>query len=324
MSNPLLPPRPENKLLLLRCWRWLLLPLLLLSSGETSASPHSAACGSLLLDEPLRDHDSGSGRPDAQAATPWPVVTDKLTAEDPDPLEPGQVELELFYFDSSGASAFNHQARAQVASASLSVGLVPDLDLSLLTGISSLFDAGSQGRAELGPLQGPARGSGLTELEGELRWRFYHDPDKDLSLAYVAGITQRADLQLGSRGFTSPGSFVSFDQSLVGRKNWGLWTLDAEAYASFPVATTTPGRYTQFGLNLAVGYQVAPWLQPVAELGVLKLDPIGVSQESLSGTLGLILTPLDNLSLYFGYQETLANRNSDQFHTWLLGTSFQL
>ena len=250
------------------------------------------------------------------------VIPDKLTAEDPETLEPGQKEIEFFYFHSrSFATTDGHDRTSDFLSGSFSYGIEENLDFSLVSGANSILDLVAGGQRGNGIATGPARGGGLTNLDLQFRWKFAQDQEEDWALATVLETSIRNNYQFMDDDVKATGIFQTLDTSLVARKNWGRFTTNAEVFYSFPLPTHSQGRFSQLGTNLALGYQLDDWLQPSIELNYLHVSPLSQDYETLSGTAGFLIQPQENWTLYFGYPRTLAARNSDFYGSFLVGSS---
>ncbi len=248
-------------------------------------------------------------------------MRDKLVTSDPDPRPEGSIELQFFYLTSQATSFFEPDGqlsgglsqREQLFIGSLGYGLSQDLDLTVTSGSSQLFDLVDPSRRQQEKfLGGPRRGGGLVDLELDLRWRFYQDPEEGLTMAVIGGPTLANDLNPSAdgRSLTLNQGFLGADVAFVLRQDWGPASLNWEAYTLFPLFGQSR-RFSELGTNLGFGYQLSDHLQPVLELNYARIQSNTEGQvQSLAATAGVVAQPCDWCKLTLGWQQTVWGRNT--------------
>lgn len=253
-----------------------------------------------------------------------------MTTGHPETLDPGRVEIDLFSFFSRARQLYaddgsifddGRDRNSDLFVGSVTVGLIEDLDVTVVGGASSLIDSLRQtGGARV--VQGPARGGGLTDVELDFRWRFYRDEEQDLSVALIAGpSSQNPVLDLGN-SIQLGDTFLAWETGIVARKNWGRFTLNGEIFYGFPLENYSPSQFHELGGNIAAGYQLFDWLQPVFELNYIQLRPQGDRPVEITNyTAGFVVSPTDWWNVFLGFQDTLAGRNTEDAQTFIFGTA---
>ena len=248
------------------------------------------------------------------------------------PQDPGTFNLNLQYLTSSATSEFIEGGgrqllgggrNSQLFTLSVSAGLAEDLDLTLNGGLNNLRDGIQEDPDEeefiLG--SGSARGSGLTNMNASLRWRFWQDQEEGRSLAFATGPAFNSNLQKIGTNYEINGSFLAWQQSLLFRQDFDPFVGNVEIYYSFPVHSGDQ-TFRQFSTNLALGWNANEWLLPVVELNYTSITPTQNDPiENLAVTGGVILKPNDDLSFTLGVQKAVAGRNTEHYTTYTVGTS---
>ncbi len=253
----------------------------------------------------------------------------KLFTADTETLPKGDWSLNLAYFLSQAKSTFDDTGdlsdlggtrRSEIFVLSASAGLSEDADLTLVaTGnrVNDRFTLASSDQAD-SPGLGPVQGAALTNLALQARWRLVADEGDGFSLALIGGPALQELLQLDDEDtlYTIRGSFASWQQSLVLRKDFDRFSANLELFYGFPFASGTQ-TFQQYGANLGLGYNANSWLLPVVELNYTKALPFQDSSvESLAGTLGVIIKPGPTAAFSLGVQKTLWGRNIESFTTY--------
>jgi len=244
----------------------------------------------------------------------------KINTPDASPVDPGHFEIESAYtathsnrfWDNDGHSHDRKSAREAVLGFSLSLGVIADVDLTVSGGYAWITDAKND-VAEAGGTSGPERGRNFGDLELRGKYRFFASKEHHLELAYIGGIT----IPTGSSGsheeIGTSQEFWSINQTLVASKDWGRWTTNAAVGYALPVGEQRGQARGTFNADLAIGYQILPWLQPEMELnyghGLLVDDH---DQETLAATIGLVMPINNQLRINAGVQQGLWGRNSDK------------
>jgi hypothetical protein len=242
------------------------------------------ASGTALASEP----DAGVVASfDAAPPGPAPSVPEhgKAFSCDATPVDPGGVELELAYapwwWAAPGSVDRAGSAHALVLAAG--VGLVRDLDARVALGWSFLRERAT-GQAEV-------RGAGVGDTMLALRWRFLRVESPSVDLAVVGNVV----VPTGTRGTpTSLGTSQeawSLGGALVASADRGPWTANAELGWSSRLGSPGGDDLGLLVANLALGVQVAPWLQPEVELNYQHEVEGGVEPDErvLWATAGVVL-----------------------------------
>ncbi|MBX3172548.1 MAG: hypothetical protein KF760_34410 [Candidatus Eremiobacteraeota bacterium] len=256
----------------------------------------------------------------------------KIFTTDTSPQEPGTFSLNLQYLTSTattefasggGRSLLGGGRQSQLFNLSVAAGLADNLDLTLTSGLNNLQDSLQEDPDEdefsLGG--GGARGSGLTNLNASLRWRFWQDEEEGRSLAFTTGPALNSDLQKVGGNYQVNGTFLAWQQSLLLRQDFDPFVANLEIYYSFPLQSSEQ-TYRQFSTNMGLGWNANDWLLPVVELNYSSVTPsLNEPIESLSVTGGLILKPSEAWQFTLGVQRSVAGRNIENYTSFTLGTS---
>ena len=224
---------------------------------------------------------------------------------DATPVEPGTVELELAWAPSWWAApgSLDRAGDAQWFVLAAGVGILPDLDVRAALGWAFLRESGGSDPA--------ARGAGPGDAALAVRWRFLRLASPAVDLAVIGNAvaptgTPETPAALGTgQGAWSAGG------ALVASADRAPWTANAEVGWSSRLGA---GRGDDVGLlavNLAVGLQVAPWLQPEVELNYQHEVEQGpeADERILWGTAGLVV-PLPPARVVVGARFPLWQANA--------------
>jgi hypothetical protein len=209
----------------------------------------------------------------------------KAATADASPVDAGGVEAELGYAPvwnvRSAARGFEAAERGSTHgfAATVTAGVLPDVDVKLSGGFASTHDAASAG---------PTRGSGLTDATVGARWRFLNLEGPALELAATADLV----MPVGSRGTGSAlgltQDFWSARGALVASKDFGALTANGELALATPVSGDAAGLRSVAQANAAVGYQLTDWLQPELELNYTHQAAVGADAQVLAVTAGVV------------------------------------
>ena len=234
----------------------------------------------------------------------------KINTDDATPVDPGHFELEFGYsftrakrqWDDNWSDQGRGLTREHALELGLTCGLVENLDISLGMGYSDLYDRDSS----------PSDGGGLTDLEFGAKWRFYHNDDLKLSLAYLPGLTIPIGRESNARHLGPSQEFWSFDQKLALSKDWGRWTADVDIGYSLPFGDKRDDARGTLESDIAVGYQLYDWLQPEVELNYAH-DFVNKGDDSdlVAVTVGLVMPLSDYWRASMGVQQAVVGRNAD-------------
>jgi hypothetical protein len=248
-----------------------------------------------------------AGAAQEQPDGPPPAAPDhgKVATDDATPAGAGTRELELGYLPSvthHGGGSFERAAHAHVNAFSVTAlyGVTGDLDLKVTGGFAHAMDRSDPSVA--------TRGSGLTDLTVAARWRLLASArralDVMLTTAVVAPIGHEE--APGSLGLTQ--GFWSVRNALVASKDWGRVTGNAELALTLPVSGGAGEFRRATCANLAVGYAVRPWLQPLLEANYDVARGAATSQR-LAVTAGVNLAGSGGTRLMAGVQRAVWGRN---------------
>lgn len=241
----------------------------------------------------------------------------KINTPDASPVDPGHVEVESSYtyshakrfWDGSGSSRDRGRAREQVLGLAVTAGVVENFDIALGGSYVWLKDADNA--------PGPERGHDLGDIELSGRYRFFEG--HDLELAYIGGLTLPTGSSSGSDEIGTSQEFWSFNQTLAASKDWEKWTANAAVGYALPLGGKRENARGTFNADMAVGYQILPWLQPEIELNYCHdyLENEEAS-EVLAATIGLVMPINDELRINTGVQQGLWGQNADRATTLIL------
>jgi hypothetical protein len=234
-----------------------------------------AAGASARADDPESAGAAGSAPDHGKAATC-----------DATPVEAGAAEIELGYaptWDARGAPG-GGAASTHGFTAALTYGALPGVDVRLAAGLAST----SEPARPHADGASPTRGAGATDAHLAARWRFLHLPARALEVAVAAEVV----LPVGARptpsaiGLTQ--DFWSARAALVATRDWGALTANGELALAAPVAGDARGLRCAAQANAAIGWQVAPWLQPELELNYGLTHALAGDAHALAVTAGLV------------------------------------
>jgi len=235
----------------------------------------------------------------------------KLNTEDAVPVRPGEYELGFAYSFTRAARQWGNHWDGQnrglmqehAFEVTLTRGVVENLDMGISLGYADIYD-----RDDVA-----GYGRGLMDMSIGAKWRFYHDEDLELSLAYLPGITVPTGRRSNSNHIGPSQEYWSIDQKLALTKFWGRWTMNADLGYSLPLGEDADGARGMMDSNVALGYQVYAWLQPEIELNYAHDFVRGDHDaDALAVTAGLIMPLGESWRLDVGVQKSIAGRNSDR------------
>lgn len=160
---------------------------------------------------------------------------------------------------------------------------------------------------------GPQSGHDFSDLELSARYRFFESKEQSLALAYIGGLTLATGSDSSREEIGTSQEFSSFNQALVVNKDWGKWTGNTDVGYALPFGDKRGNARGTFNADVAVGYQVLPWLQPELELNYSH-DFLSdkESSEVLAVTAGLVMPINDRLRVNLGAQQGVWGRNNDK------------
>lgn len=301
--------------------------LLLVSGFLAAALPDALAAGELFS-------QGSCDKPPVENEVLEPEHA-KIITMDATILDPGHVELDMIYSIQGGkfawGSSWNRYNRREyvnhVWDMELYVGILKNLDIALFQGFARLKDRENNYNEVAGVIdpgtgeemedttEGPAHGFGRGDLGIMTRWRFYHNEEKKLEIAYnptlIIPTGRRSNLDhLGpSQGYTS------LTNALVMTKDIGRFTGNFSAGYTAPLAHSdrTGNSGGSYDLNLGVGYQVFSWLQPELEcLWAQEFEKHGKGVKIFSMVAGVLLPINDYVRVDLGVQQDIIGSNIGQ------------
>jgi len=268
----------------------------------------------LLLGAPglVRAEGIGSPRLAVEGRLPGaredaPVEHGKAFTGDATPVEPGHVEIELAYAPAwwATAGAVDRQAGEQhPVVAALGIGLLRDLDLRLAVGFTMVH-------AQPVAPGAPVHGAGLADAAVAVRWRFLSLADQAIDLAVSAAVTIPTGTRTTPERLGTSRESFSLGGALLASADWGRLTAGAELGFSAPFAGHTSNDVGLLVCNVAVGYQVFPWLQPELELNYQHEVELGEERDErvLWATAALVI-PVDGVRLLVGGRVPVWSRDA--------------
>jgi hypothetical protein len=231
-----------------------------------------------------------------ESAPPSPEHGKAFTG-DATPVEPGRVEVEIAYAPSwwatAGAVDRLSGEQHQVA-ASVTVGLLPDLDARIVVGWALVHAAPEVPGA-------PVHGEGFADTTLAARWRFLSLEGPGVDLAVSVGVTLPTGTTAAPDRLATGRGGWSVGGSLLASADLGRFTLGAEVGLGAVVGPRTSNDVGLLVCNAAVGYQALPWLQPEVELNYQHEIELGEERDErvLWATVALVV-PLDAVRLVAG------------------------
>jgi hypothetical protein len=238
----------------------------------------------------------------------------KVATEDATPVGAGVVEVEAAYspnVTNRGWGSFERSAHAHAHGFSLSAayGVSEDLDLKVGLGAGYVVD--------LSDPAGATRGSGLTDVVLGARWRFLADAARALDLAVTTAVVAPTGEDASDDSIGMSQGHWSVRNALVASKDWGRATANAAVALTLPVGGGAGELEAAGSASLAFGYALAPWLQPMLEVGYDAVRD-GGTQERVAVTAGLSVSAASGHRLLLGVQQAVWGRGVAQTTTALV------
>jgi len=244
----------------------------------------------------------------------------KINTADASPVSPGQYEIEasfLFtrakqFWDANGHTHDRGLFREQNIGLSITAGLTENTDITVSGGYSWLKDNDNNFDEDAG-IRGPSTGHDFTAMVVSGRYRFYHDEARRLEIASITEVTIPTGSDSGQKDICVSQEFWSLSQTLVVSKDWQRWTLNGDIGFSLPIGDKRENARGSLNIDLALGYQILPWLQPELELNY-RHDYLADEDDAqtLALTAGLVMPMNETLLLSIGIQQGVWGKNADQ------------
>jgi hypothetical protein len=255
------------------------------------------------------------------AAEEMEIEHGKINTADASPVDPGNYEIEASFsftrakrfWDASGDSHHRGLFREQNIGIAATVGLIDNVDIAISGGYSWLKD---KDYSFDGAIMGPFTGNNFTDMEVSGRYRFYNNEEQHLEIAYIAGVTIPTGSSSDEDDIGTSQEFWSFNQMLVVTKDWGQWTLNGDIGFGLPIGNKRENARGSLAVDLALGYQILPWLQPVVELNYSH-DYLHDEDDAqaLAITAGLVMPFDETWRVNIGIQQGVWGENADKATT---------
>ncbi|NLX18525.1 MAG: transporter [Desulfobulbus sp.] len=248
----------------------------------------------------------------------------KINTPDASPVDPGQFEFETTFaqtradrsWSGSGHAHGRGTYRERTLGFAFTAGLIENVDASISGGYSWIKDNDNVFDEEAEEL-GPFRGEDFTDIELSGRYRFFNDEARNLEIAYIAGVTIPVGSDSDQEEIGTSQEYWSFNQTLVATKDWGQWTLNGDIGFSLPIGNKRENVRGTLNADLALGYQILPWLQPEVELNYshdyLKDES---DAQVLAVTAGFVMPINDTWLVNLGVQQDIWGQNIEKTTTW--------
>lgn len=244
----------------------------------------------------------------------------KLNTADASPVDPGHFEVEASlasthanrFWGNSGKSHTRGRAEEVVLGLAATAGVAADLDVTVSGSYAWLEDEENDFDPD-DEVLGPKRGHNWGDLDISGRYRFFASEEHHLELAYIGGVTLPTGSDASGEEIGTSQEFWSFNQTLAASKDWGQWTANAAVGYALPLGEKRQGERGSFTADVAIGYQLLPWLQPEVELNYgHDFHASEDDREILAATVGLVMPVNDQLRINVGVQQGLWGRNTDK------------
>lgn len=254
----------------------------------------------------------------------------KINTAAASPVDPGHYEIEptftstwaTRYWNGSGDSQSRGRLRAQKLGLSVTSGVVEDIDITVRGGYSWLKD--NENDFDVNDnVMGPSTGNNFSDLAVSGRYRLYKDRQRHLEIAYIAGLTIPTGSSSDWDEIGTSQEFWSIDQKLVATRDWGYWTINGDIGVTLPIGDKRENHRGLITADLALGYQILPWLQPEVELNYgqncLRDE---ADARALAVTAGVVMPLNHSLRVNLGVQQAVWGENADKSTTLLAAVKF--
>jgi len=244
----------------------------------------------------------------------------KINTLDAFPVDPGHFEVESSYlythskrfWDNAGDVHDRGLAREQAIGLSVTAGVIENVDVAVSSSYRWMKDKENDFDKN-DEVYGPETGHNLGDLNISGRYHFFESKEQSISLAYIGGFTLPTGSGSSVQEIGTSQEFWSFNQALVATKDWGKWTANVDVGYALPFGDKRENARGTLKTDIAVGYQILPWLQPEVELNYsrnfLSNDN---DQEVIATTVGLVMPINERIRVNTGVQQGLWGRNTDK------------
>jgi hypothetical protein len=232
----------------------------------------------------------------------------KVVTDDATPAGAGAFEVETAYgptFTSQGTAGFEHASHAHAHTFNIGVlyGASEHLDVKVVGGFGYAMDRSDP--------MGPTRGSGMTDLAFVTRWRFLANAARALDLMLTATLVAPTGLEQTTHALGLTQGFWSLRNALVASKDWGQTTANVELALTLPVSGGAADLRGVGCANVALGYALLSWLQPLVEVNYDLTRDLDTHQR-LALTAGVNMTAQSGTRLLLGVQQAVWGRGVAQ------------
>ena len=244
----------------------------------------------------------------------------KINTLDASPVDPGHFEIESSYlythskhfWDNAGDVHDRGLAREQAIGLSVTAGIIKNVDIAVRSSYQLMKDKENDFDRDDAGL-GPENGHGLGDLNISSRYRFFESKEQSISIAYIGGFTLPTGSGSSEKEIGTSQEYWSFNQALVAIKDWGKWTANVDIGYALPFGDKREDNRGTLKSDIAVGYQVLPWLQPEVELNYSRNFLANDNdQEVIATTVGLVMPINERIRVNTGVQQGIWGRNTDK------------
>lgn len=244
----------------------------------------------------------------------------KINTPDPSVVDPGHAEFEVSYayaqsehlWDNNGNVHDRGLTNQHAATMSLTVGVIDNLDINLSGGYAWTRD-NENDYDENDGLMGPETGDAFSDMNFGARYRFYENKALNLELAAIGTFTAPTGSRSDINELGTTQDYWSYKQTLVGTKDWGKWTVNADVGYALPFGDRKGSARGTFNADVAGGYQVLPWLQPELEFNYNHDFIADAYDANVVAVTGGLVMPIDErLRINVGIQQGIWGENSDR------------
>lgn len=245
------------------------------------------------------------------AADDFETEQSKVNTEDAGPVTFGESECEFGYGFLTSRRQFTDNAnrtargrlREHTYTMSIAMGIHERAELNIGLGYADLFDKDNDG---------PTHGHGWSDLEIGSKLLLFHSDENELTISYAPSVRIPSGRQSTNERLGPGETSTQVSQRMIISKNWGRWNLNLDSGYGLLIGNRQ-GERGSWDSNIALGYQMLSWLQPICELNYSHdFVRSGNDADSFALTYGLILPFHERIRLDAGFQHVVTGRNTDK------------
>lgn len=258
----------------------------------------------------------------AAASRNFDPETAKILTQDAFTVSQGQTEIALAYlfgsiaqqFDSNGDLMDRPDLKTHTAALSVTHGFAERLDANITArGLRVSVDEASEVDDD------------VANLTVAVKWRFFESKTGKLALSWLPGFNAPlgpSTAQLDR--ITILPNFWSLDNGLTFTFVERRFNLSVDAGLALPIGSARDQRATIIIGNVAAGYQVTAWFQPILELnyGVDLIQGPDNNASILALTVGAVFNVSELFRLDIGLADGVVGKKQDDLRTLLLSAAF--